>query len=473
MAKARFKPSPLLEINLGGHFSGTSDVPRYDRLIVYRKGRLRYGEWFYGPQEWTLVTADIDYRPGKNLFDQVHIIPAVQFYSESRHDRPIDKSLLFHRKERLRIFTLSADFHKKINHLLQVSYGVEGAFNEVVSRGWSTHLLTGERLPVAPRYPSLSHYSHLAGYLSNHWDPHPKLSVEGGIRATHTHADGEFSPEFGFPESTFSQSNKALNGSLGAIWRPSPAWHLRVLASTGFRAPNIDDMGKVFDSAPGNVVVPNSGLKPEYARNLEAGVTWKVDNKVSAEATFFLTRLTGAMVRRPFLFNGNDSVLYDGIMSRVEALVNAESAHIAGTTWSFGYYLTPRIQTIHSLTAITGRDSDGYPVRHVPPVYGSSALRFDEKPWFAEVTLRYNGKVPYSRLAPDERDKPWLYLPEKDGNPFSPAWMTIDLLAAREITPSLKLSAGIENLTGRRYRPYSSGIVAPGTNLVISLSGQF
>ena len=51
--------------------------------------------------------------------------------------------------------------------------------------------------------------------------------------------------------------------------------------------------------------------------------------------------------------------------------------------------------------------------------------------------------------------------------------MTLDLHAAREIHPALKISAGIENLTNRRYRPYSSGIVAPGTSLVLSLSGKF
>ena len=122
---------------------------------------------------------------------------------------------------------------------------------------------------------------------------------------------------------------------------------------------------------------------------------------------------------------------------------------------------------------MTGEDSDGLPVRHVPPLYGSSSLAFSKNPWFTALTLRYNGKIPYSRLAPDEKDKPWLYLPDAGGNPYSPAWMIIDLHAGYEITPALKLSAGLENLTNRRYRPYSSGIVAPGTSLVLSLSGKF
>lgn len=471
-SRVRYKPSPQLEINLGGQFSGTSAVPRYDRLIVYRKDKLRYGDWHYGPQEWTLVNGSIDYHPANPLFDKVRIIPAYQYYAESRHDRSIDDPLLFNRKEKLHIYTLSVDFHKELLPAIRFSFGTEGTFNKVISRGWSTHLLTGETLASAPRYPALSHYASVAGYLSGHWEALPELSLEGGIRGTLTHTDGEFSPESGFPESSFSQTNRAVNGSLGTVWRPFPEWLFRALASTGFRAPNIDDMAKVFDSEPGNVIVPNPTLKPEYARNLEAGLAWIKENKVRMEATFFLTDLKGAMVRRPFLFNGRDSIPYNGTMSRVEALVNADGAILAGATFSAGYYFTPLLRTTHSLTAMTGHDSDGYPLRHIPPLYGSSALCYDRKPWFAEINLRYNGKIPYSRLAPDERDKPYLYLPDKQGNPYSPAWMTIGLFASYDFTPAIQLSAGIENLTNRRYRPYSSGIAAPGTSLVISLSGK-
>lgn len=474
MAKVRWKPSSRLEVNLGGHYSGTSDVPRYDRLILTRRNRLRYGDWYYGPQEWTLVNADIDYTGNTALFDRVHIIPAFQRYSESRHDRNIDDPLLSHRKEKLTIFTLTADFHKALSRYLRVSYGLEGAYNEVVSRGWTTQLLTGEQQAAAPRYPARSGYGNMAAYLSSHLDLSPAISLEGGIRATLTHAEGEFTAGFNeFPEPRFRQTNSALNGSLGVVWHPSAGWHFRVLASTGFRAPNIDDMAKTFDSAPGNVVVPNPALKPEYARNLEAGILWRAGEIARIEATVFVTSLTGAMVRRPFLLRGQDSILYSGVMSRVEALVNVESARIAGTSWKAEVRLSPTLRSHHTLTLITGKDAEGFPVRHVPPLYGQSDLRYGKNQWFATLTCRYNGKIPYSRLAPDERDKPWLYLSDTSGNPHSPAWMTLDLHAAREIHPALKISAGIENLTNRRYRPYSSGIVAPGTSLVLSLCGKF
>ena len=41
--------------------------------------------------------------------------------------------------------------------------------------------------------------------------------------------------------------------------RPSFKYFLNL--SSGFRAPNIDDASKVFDSQPGAVIVPNSNLR--------------------------------------------------------------------------------------------------------------------------------------------------------------------------------------------------------------------
>ncbi len=38
-----------------------------------------------------------------------------------------------------------------------------------------------------------------------------------------------------------------------------------------------------------------------------------------------------------------------------------------------------------------------------------------------------------------------------------------------QLSDALAISAGIENLTDARYRPYSSGLVAPGRNFILSL----
>ena len=57
---------------------------------------------------------------------------------------------------------------------------------------------------------------------------------------------------------------------------------------TGFRSPNIDDVAKVFDSEPGNVIVPNPNLKPEYTRTIDAEIKKTFADKASIEVGAFV-----------------------------------------------------------------------------------------------------------------------------------------------------------------------------------------
>jgi len=474
MAKLRIAPSEKVDFNLGIHASGLSDVPRYDRLIVYKGDKLRYGAWFYGPQQWGMATANLLYRSRHLLFDKATLTTAIQYIRESRHDRNLNDPLLYHRSEHLAMTTVTLDFTKKTGHRLNLAYGLEGAWNLLNSAGTAENLLTGESAAITPRYPDNATHRNFALYGSGDLRLPENLSFHAGIRGTVTRSKGAFSPKFyNFPFSRFNTLNKALNGNAGIVWHPTDFWQLNLMGSTGFRAPNLDDISKVFDSEPGNVIVPNPGLKPEYARNLEAGIILKTGTRAKVEATFFYTRLKNAMVRRPFPYNGNDSMMYNGVMSKTEALVNTGNATLSGTTLNVDYYFTPAFYARHRMTLIRGKDSEGYPVRHVPPFFGNTALTYRNRSWLAEFNIGYNGKIPFERLAPEERDKPYLYLTGKDGNPWSPGWFTLNLHTTLEITPGITAAASLENILDTRYRPYSSGIVAPGRNLVISFTGKW
>ena len=86
------------------------------------------------------------------------------------------------------------------------------------------------------------------------------------------------------------------------------------------QAPNIDDIGKVFDSEPGAVVVPNSNLKPEYAYGIDTGLSMHLSERLFIDLAAFYTYLDHALVRRDFNFNGQTEIIYDGELSQVQAI---------------------------------------------------------------------------------------------------------------------------------------------------------
>lgn len=474
LGKLRFRPTEKLEINLNGNHSQTSNIPRYDRLIVYKNNKLRYGEWYYGPQILTLFSGQVNYEQQSTLFDKLSFLTGFQKYTESRYDRNLNNPIRNGRKEDLSIFSINLDLDKIIDNKNELFYGIESYLNNINSAGTTLNLLSNENETIPSRYPDDSKYGSFAGYLSYKLKLNKNIVLQAGSRFTHTWLNGDFNPEdYNFPFAGFDMKNSAVIGNLGIVWHPTEEWQISSNLSSGFRSPNIDDVAKVFDSEPGNVVVPNPNLKPEYARNIEIGIVRSFAGKASIEISAFYTKLKDAMVRRDFILNGKDSILYDGTLSKVEALVNADAADIYGGTVAFEYLFTNTLRTRNDITLTDGEDSDGFPVRHAPPLFGSSHLIYENQKLYADLYANYNGKLDFEDLALSEQEKPYMYATDKNGNPFSPAWWTLNLKINYKLLPQVVLGGGVENMLDKRYRTYSSGIVSPGMNFIFSVSARF
>ena len=107
-------------------------------------------------------------------------------------------------------------------------------------------------------------------------------------------------------------------------------WVISSNVATAFRSPNVDDLGKVFDSEPGSVVVPNPDLKAEYAYNVDLNVAKLFGKNVKVDLSGYYTLLDNAMVRRDFTLNGATEIIYDGELSNVQAIQNAANAKVYG-----------------------------------------------------------------------------------------------------------------------------------------------
>lgn len=480
MQKFIVKPNVNWDLKLGIHYSETSEYARYDRLVrPSRDGLgLRSAEWYYGPQKWFMGNMQLKKKGNGKLYDGLKVTAAYQFFEESRNNRDFQDAVLNTTKEKVDALNINMDFENKKMGNFKLYYGGEVIFNKVGSSGFNTNIFTNERSSAASRYPDGATWKSLAGYVNAEYKLKPNFILMSGLRYSHVWIDAMFDRSFyPFPFEYADLSTGALTGSLGFSWFPQQDIQITFNGSTGFRAPNVDDIGKIFDSEPGSVVVPNPDLESEYAYNLELGIQKNFEDKLVFKGATFYTYLVDALVRRDFTFNGMSQIEYGGELSNVQAIQNAAKAYVYGFEFGMDAFLSESWSLSSNLTITEGieEDEDGMdsPARHAAPTFGDFHVKWKNEKLTTDLFVNYNGEISNDDLAVSEQSKDYIYAKDENGNPFSPSWYTLNLRSQYAIANNLKATVSLENITNQRYRTYSSGIVAPGSNLIVGVGYHF
>ena len=103
----------------------------------------------------------------------------------------------------------------------------------------------------------------------------------------------------------------------------------------------------------------------------------------------------------------------------------------------------------------------------------SATLSYTTDDFKLVAYARFNGEIQNNNLSPSELEKPEIYAIDQNGKPYSPAWWTLNLKTSVQLTENFAMNGGIENILNKRYRPYSSGIVSAGRNLILSIKYIF
>ncbi|MCB0820087.1 MAG: TonB-dependent receptor [Bacteroidetes bacterium] len=479
MQKIRYKPNDRLDMSYAFHYSETSNYSRYDRMIEIQTSGLPVSAvWNYGPQKWSMHHLQVDYSKPTVFFDRATLRMALQNFEESRIDRRFNHYRLRTQKEYVAAASAQIDLEKKQGKST-FYYGFEFVQNKVKSRGSAVDIRDNSSIAVPDRYPQ-SDWVSMAAYLNYEYKLSRIIFLNAGLRYNNFEINSDFTRQLAFYPFDFSASsikNAATTGCLGININPGKNWRFILKSSTGFRAPNVDDMGKIFDFASGEVVVPNTNLNAEYAYNAELNIVKNIDNKVIIELGGFYTYLDNAMVRRKFQVEGKDSILYDGEMSEVYAIQNASFSEVRGFHAGAEIKLPEGFEAIIKYNYQSGMEEmdDGTvsPARHAAPAFFKAGIGYKNNKLNLQLYLLHCDEVTYSELNEEERQKPVLYARDNNGIPYSPAWTTINLKILFQINYNISVSAGIENMADIRYRPYSSGIAASGRNFVFSIQGKF
>ena len=476
MQRFNFKIGNHTIHNLNFQYAKSTYLPRYDRLNGdYTGGKFKWAENGYGPQKRVLVAYTLNFDKKTILTDNIKVILAYQKIDQDRYTRWWQKTARIAQREDVTVLSANVDANKVIKEKHELSYGLEITTNFVKSNADSINLILGDKGKEQTRYPDGgSDMNTTALYLSHAWEVNEQFVITDGIRFTNTNVSAFFKDTtfFKFPFKSANQNSKAVTGALGFTWKLDNDYKVSLLANTGFRSPNIDDMTKVFESPAGIIIVPNPNLKPEYSYNFEMGITKVINGKYKFDITGYYTSLTNVLVVRDFKFNGSDSATYQGVKSKVQAMQNGNNAYILGINGGVSFDFNEHISFKSVLNYTYGRVTDTkldtvIPLDHIAPLFGQTSLIYKTKSIDGEFFIRYNGKKSLADYGP-------TYISTEDNIKYAtpdgmPAWFTLNIRLGFNISKSLRLNIACENITDNRYRTFASGINAPGRNVIISL----
>jgi len=471
-------------------YSTSTDINRFDKLTERKDDHLKYAEWYYGPQDRLLLSTQLNLDLNKTWLKNGSITMAFQNINESRIDRKFDSFDRVSKIEKVHVYSLNGDFSTDLRNKKDrnFGYGFEFAYNDVDSGSKGEVLeVSGNKIigisdtyQVQTRYPDGgSSYLSSAIYVDYRQDISNKSTLNTGIRMTNTVLQAKWIDEtfITLPDMDITLTNTAVTLTAGYVFKPNTNWQLNTVFSSGFRSPNIDDIGKIREKR-GTVTVPNVDLQPEYAYNFEGGVLkYFNDKNYYIGFSTYYTLLNNYIVRAPFVLNGSSSIIYDGEEVNIVANVNNDNAYIVGGTATFKGNISDRFHTKASLTYTKGKAYDTHePLSSIPPLFGSFDINYNHHKFETGINFIFNSRKrlkDYNISEGIDNIEETPFISETDDYYGSPSWQTFSIYTRYKATKNIDLLLNIDNIFDRHYKEFASGISAPGRNFSLTILGSF
>jgi hemoglobin/transferrin/lactoferrin receptor protein len=301
-------------------------------------------------------------------------------------------------------------------------------------------------------------------------------SITPGLRFDHFSVDAS---QTGFAVQVVSPSGSAVSPKFGVLYRATPQWSVFGNYAGGFRAPNAGQVNAFFQNATQFYrTIPNPGLKPEKSKNLEFGVRARLDRLTLDSAVFYgrFTNLIQDNVQVAGNFTAQSPTVFQSI--------NIDNATISGFeirgVMDWGPLGASRLSTPFAYGQARGRvKNTGRPLDTVDPAKLSVGVRFETAGWDVWLDANHHSAKKFEDIGT-----------QLVGTPATPqfavpAATTLDLGGQWRIGKTVRINAGIANLTDKKYwnwsdvrsvaasSPALDAYTQPGRHFNVSLVADF
>jgi outer membrane receptor protein involved in Fe transport len=226
--------------------------------------------------------------------------------------------------------------------------------------------------------------------------------------------------------------------------------------TTGYRAPNIDDMG-TLGIVDFRYEIPSYDLKPEKSFNTELGYKYS-SKETSVNVAVFNMQLSDIITRVKV-----DGQVMNGY--NVYNKKNVESSYIKGFEVSFSKIIHQYFNWTSNLTYTYGQNiTKNEPMRRIPPLFGQNKIEWKKGKTSLAFTHVFAGKQ--DRLAQGDIDD------NRIGKLGTPNWNLMNFDASIQFK-HLNLHTSLINILNEKYKTHGSGVYGMGRAIGFSVQWVF
>ncbi len=423
-----------------------------DQVPVYHKIRLEnFKVNEMDPQQRMLSYLKLSVANHNRLFKSIDLVVSHQQMQEGRNSQKNNQLISVREKDNVNSFAVTLDIASVVNSNWTARSGVDLYYDHVQSSRTTTDLQLNSSRTARGLYPNGSGYGNYSLFSLHHFQ-FQRLKADAGLRYNF----------FGIRIKDSALGNvylqpSALVGHVALSYEMYKGHYLFTSFNSGYRAPNIDDMG-TLGLVDFRYEIPAADLLPERSVNYEAGYKFRSRN-FRFTSSFFYLQLKQLITREKI---ENEQISGYNVYKKE----NTGRAFIRGTETEAEILLLKNWRVNAGIAYLYGANtSDDEPLRRIPPFNGRIRTTYQRNHWFAAAECWFADKQ--ERLARGDRED------NRIPAGGTPGFTVLNLYAGYAYKQTFKINTGLQNLFNQDYRTHGSGINGYGRSIWLSLQYMF
>ena len=242
--------------------------------------------------------------------------------------------------------------------------------------------------------------------------------------------------------------SNSFNPKVGLVHKMNDKLTLRSSIGKAFRAPNVYELAKDWESSSGTIYKCNPNLQPEKDTNYEVGFDYQADKTLVVKLNLFHTDVTNVIDKRTYTNADNRTV---------SQFINSGKAKINGLEIGLNKRLSPAWSSFLNYTyndakvkeSLAAPENEDKQLSNVPKNMFNIGFNYAQGPWQGSLTGSYVSES----NDPSKQGK--------TGYGTYESYFTVNTKVAYKMTKDTTVSLSVDNLLDRKY--YSYYLASPRT----------